>query len=80
MKNLDPLEIDIDKLREKLAKTEDRASTMAIVAEAIGRLCYLRHSGFCFTDCAGHVVCDLTGLKMVPWRDLPEALREGLCP
>ena len=68
---LEPLEIDIDKLR-------DRAATLENVAEAMSRLCYLRRSGFCLLTCQGQIICNLDGLKMLPWQDLPAELVENL--
>ena len=62
------LEIDIDRLR-------DRAASLENAADAMGRLCYLRRSGFCFTDCLGLLICDIDGLKMLPWSELQAALQ-----
>ncbi len=75
----EPFEVDIDKLRQENDRLRDRAASLENAAQAMGRLCTLRRSGFCLIDCVGQMLCDLTDLKMLPYHDLPEQFKELLC-
>ena len=76
----EPFEVDIDKLRQANCFLQDLVATWQNVAKGLSRLCALRLSGFCAAECAGQMVCNLEGLSLLPWADLPERFKELLCP
>ena len=66
-------EIDVDRLNNIVAE-------LSIALEAVTRLCVLRRSGFCFPECKGQVLCQHDNLTILPWRDLPEPMKEIFQP
>ena len=64
-------EIDIDRLNNTVAQ-------LSTALEAVSRLCLLRHSGFCYANCPGQVLCPHEGLTILPWRELPATIKEVL--
>jgi len=75
----EPFEVDIDKLRQENRRLRETIGTLALALEAVGRVCSLRQSDFCFIDCLGQVLCKTEGLTLLPWPDLPERFKELLC-
>jgi hypothetical protein len=60
-------ETDIDEANRQVQMANDRAAALYNLAKAMGSLCFYRKSGFCLVDCPGLIVCDVSGLHMLPY-------------
>jgi hypothetical protein len=61
-------ETDISEANRKIALWTN-------TAEALGKLCRYRHSGFCLTNCPGLLICNTDDLHMLPHYEIPEHIK-----
>lgn len=69
---MEPLEIDIDILREQVAQLRSMKAEMETALLAAARWCYLKKSGFCYVNCKIMPYCDCFSLHLLKYQELPE--------
>ena len=63
-----------------VARLNATVAQLSTALEAVTRLCMLRQSGFCLISCPGQVLCAHDDLIVLPWRELPEKIKEVVQP